>query len=81
MDDDRYFLRDVKQKSVAHQLTMPLCDGGIVDCGEEFRTQPLNGQTAGVVVKVMLPIAELTVIKKDKVVIARLEERRQARRC
>ena len=74
MDDDRDLLRDVKQKAVAHQLAMPLADVGVVQGGEEVGVLPLDGQAAGVVIKVVLPVVELPVIEENQVIIASLEE-------
>ena len=74
MDYDCDLLRNVKQEAVSHQLTIPLSNVSIVECGEKGWAQPFNGQAAGIVIKVVLPVIELPIVKQDQVVITSLEE-------
>ena len=74
MDDDGHLLRDIKEETVAHHLATMACDNSLMDDSEEIGAQTLNGKTAGVVVKVALPVVQLPFAEENLVVVARLEE-------
>lgn len=62
MHNDRDLLRNLKQEAVTYNLTMPLCNICIIESREEVWMEALNGQTAGVVIKVVLPVVKLPII-------------------
>jgi hypothetical protein len=74
MYDDGYHIWDVKKKTIAHKLAVPLRDVPIVHSGEIVRMQALDGQAPRVVIQVVEPVAELAVFHQDLVVVAALEE-------
>ena len=62
MDDDGYLLWDIKQEAIAHHLAVPIIDVNMVQGGEVVWVQPLDGQSAWVVVEVVLPVVELSFV-------------------